>query len=79
MLVALVNLREDAAPDFYIYTRAELAQRVTKVYDAYMAKPKRDGTDRKDVSFRWFDEVSFDDSDRTRKNNWDLIEKALRE
>jgi hypothetical protein len=42
-----------------------------------MAKPKRDGTAKKEVGFRWFDEVSFTADDKARKNNWQPIENVL--
>jgi hypothetical protein len=75
--VVLVNLHEKLLPDFYIYTCGELAHRVAKVYEEYMATPKRDGNPRKAVGFRWFDEPSFTPDDRARKNDWELIHKAL--
>jgi hypothetical protein len=74
--VALVNLHADTLPDFYIYTRKELASKVSAVYAKYIATPKRDGTPRKPVAFRWFDEVSFVADDHARKNNWAPIHKA---
>ena len=77
MLVALVNLTDTAAPDFYIYRYSELAERVNTVYKNYMNVPKRDGTQRKEVAFRWFDEVNFTDVDRARKNNWTPVLQAL--
>jgi hypothetical protein len=79
LFVVLVNLHETALPDFYIYKYAELAVRVQAVYSAYMAKPKKDGTERKEVGFRWFDEISFTEDDKARKNNWLTIEAALRQ
>jgi hypothetical protein len=77
LFVVLVNLKASEAPDFYIYERHVLAERVQAVYDAYMAKPKRDGTERKAVAFRWFDEVSFTPDDKARKNDWSRIVAAL--
>ena len=77
LFVVLVNLHATALPDFYIYQYSELAKRVQAVYAAYMAKPKRDGTAKKEVGFRWFDEVSFTEDDKARKNNWRAIENAL--
>lgn len=75
--VVLVNLNEDRPPDFYVYMFEELAERVRAVYDEYINTPKRDGTPRKAVGFRWFDEVSFTDSDRGRKNDWSALKEAL--
>ena len=77
LYVVLVNLKEVEAPEFYVYERKDLAKRVQAVYDAYMAKPKKDGLARKTVAFRWFDEVSFTEDDRTRKNDWSRIIAAL--
>lgn len=75
--IVLVNLHAEKLPDFYVYTPRELADRVSAVYAEYMAKPKRDGSPRKDVSFRWWDEVSFAQSDHDRRNDWSAIEAAL--
>jgi hypothetical protein len=77
MFVALVNLLGDSLPEIYVYEYSVLASRVSKVYADYMAKPKRDGSPRKEVSFRWFDEVSFVEEDHSRKNNWEPLFRAL--
>lgn len=77
VFVVLVNLHESGVPDFYIYSHQELATRVTEVYDSYMAKPKKDGTQKKAVKFRWFDEVSFKEDDKARRNKWSQLEQAL--
>ncbi len=77
LFVVLVNLKESGQPDFYVYTRKELAKRVRAVYAAYMAKPKKDGSQRKAVGFRWFDEISFTEDDKVRKNDWARIHEAL--
>ena len=77
LYVVLVNLKEGEAPEFYVYGRKELAKRVQAVYDAYMAKPKKDGNERKAVAFRWFDEISFTEDDKSRKNDWSRIVAAL--
>ncbi len=78
MFVVLVNLSTGAFPEFYIYEYQVLARRVGEIYDAYMAKPKKDGSQKKEVGFRWFDEVSFVEDDRRRKGNWDPITRTLR-
>jgi hypothetical protein len=75
--VVLVNLHGDKLPDFYIYTPKELATRVAAVYEKYISTPKRDGSKKKDVGFRWWDEVSFSEADHARKNDWALITSAL--
>lgn len=77
LFVVLVNLHDDGLPDFYLYKHSELAKRVQAVYNTYMAKPKKDGSQRKEVGFRWFDEVSFTEDDKGRRNNWKVIEQAL--
>ena len=77
IFVALVNLREKEPPEFYIYEYNVLAKRISDVYSEYMKKPKRDGTPRKEVGFRWFDEVNFTGEDKARLNNWGPIIAAL--
>lgn len=77
LFVVLVNLKASAAPEFCVFQRAVLAEKVKSVYEAYMSKPKRDGTERKPVAFRWFDEVSLTPDDKVRKNDWSLIVTAL--
>lgn len=77
--VVLVNLHEKLLPDFYVYTREDLAVRVSRVYEKYIATPKKDGKPRKPVGFRWFDEVSFAPDDHARKNDWSAIRKELYE
>jgi hypothetical protein len=77
LFVVLVNLKESEPPDFYVYKRKELVKRVQTVYESYMAKPKKDGSQRKAVGFRWFDEISFTEDDKSRRNNWERIHEAL--
>ncbi len=77
LFVVLVNLEDGVLPTFYVYEYSVLAGRVSDVYEAYINKPKRDGTPKKEVGFRWFDEGSFTDDDRSRKNNWQSIIDAL--
>lgn len=77
LFVVLVNLKAAGSPEYYVYEYPVLAERVAQVYQAYISKPKRDGTPKKEVGFRWFDEVSFKDDDHSRKNNWQPIIKAL--
>lgn len=72
-----MNLHESGLSDFYVYQHSELAKRAQAVYSAYLSKPKKDGTTKKEVGFRWFDEVSFTEDDKARKNNWNPIENAL--
>ena len=77
LFIVLVNLQANSLPDFYIYEYYELCKRVSEEYNQYITKPKRDGTARKDVDFRWFDEVMFNSNDNSRKNNWEPIVKVL--
>lgn len=76
--IVLVNLHETLLPDFYVYTCDELASRVNSVYEKYISTPKRDGSPRKEVGFRWFDEVNFTSDDHARKNDWTAIRKSLK-
>lgn len=48
----LVNLHDTALSDCYLYRHSELAKRMRVVYGAYMAKPKKDGSEWKEVGFR---------------------------
>src|SRR5580698_3452847 len=77
LFVVLVNLKESGLPDFLVYDHATLSDRINAVYHSYINKPKRDGQPRKEVGFRWFDEVSFTEADRSRINNWQPILAAL--
>lgn len=77
LFVALVNLSTDGSPEYYVYEYSILSRRVSEVYAAYITKPKRDGSTRKEVGFRWFDEISFVEDDRSRRNNWSPIIRAL--
>ena len=76
--VVLVNLHEKILPDFYVYQPEDFATRVTEVYNKYISKPKKDGNPRKDVAFRWFDEVSSDTDYHARRNDWSQIHNALK-
>lgn len=77
LFVVLVNLEASGLPEFYVYEYPVLSERVSQVYHAYISKLKRDGSPKKEVSFRWFDDVSFNDDDCSRKNNWQPIINAL--
>ena len=73
LFVVLVNMKGDGTNDYYIYEYDALSQRVSDVYAAYMTTPKRDGTQRKDVGFRWFDLRYSTDEDRARLNRWNIL------
>ncbi|NMX20987.1 hypothetical protein C5S30_00820 [ANME-1 cluster archaeon GoMg4] len=77
LFIVLVNLEESELPEFYIYEYDVLADIIQRNYEAYHAKPKLDGSKRKDVGFRWHDTKLFTDDDRNRKNNWKPIEMKL--
>ncbi|HCT71928.1 MAG: hypothetical protein AB2L17_02775 [Lentimicrobium sp.] len=72
LFVVLVNLTGSEV-EYYIYDYDTLSSRVQDVYSRYLAKPKRDGTRRKDVDFRWYDFTEFSEDDYQRKNNWSLL------
>jgi hypothetical protein len=73
LFVVLVNMRNDGTNDFYIYERDTLSEAVNHVYEDYMRAPKRDGSNRKEVGFRWFDFKYFTQKDKYRLNNWSLL------
>lgn len=77
IFVALVNLLPEGVPEIYIYEHSVLSNRVSELYKKYVTTPKRDGTPRKEVAFRWFDEMQFVEDDKLRKNNWAPIIQAL--
>lgn len=68
----LVNLCDNKI-DYYIYEYDVLSERVQKAYEEYLLKPKRDGGNRKDIAFRWYDFKFFKEDDYFRKNNWDIL------
>ncbi len=78
LFVVLVDLRPDGTTDFYIYEYDVLSKRVRDSYSAYIHKPKRDGGQRKEVGFRWFDFTHFTYDDKRRKNDWRLITDKLK-
>lgn len=77
LFVVLVNLEKEGLPDFYVYEYDMLAEIVEGNYQAYMSKPKLDGSPRKEVGFRWHDLNYFTAEDHARLNNWKPIEEAL--
>lgn len=77
LFIILVNLLENDPPEFYIYEYDILAEIVNKNYEKYINTPKRDGSKKKDVDFRWHDTKYFTEDDRKIKNNWKPIEDKL--
>jgi hypothetical protein len=78
LFVVLADLRPDGSTEFYIYEYDVLSKRIRDFYANYMRTPKKDGGQRKEVGFRWFDLKYFTDDDKDRKNKWDLIENKLK-
>lgn len=60
-------------PEYYIYEYDVLSEKVENLYSQYSLKQKRDGGQRKDISFRWFNLKEFTEDDYFRKNNWKLL------
>lgn len=77
LFVVLVYLEKEGLPDFYVYEYDFLAEIVEGNYQAYMSQPKRDGSPRREVGFRWHDFNYFTDEDHACKNNWKPIENIL--
>ncbi len=73
LFVVLVNLKVNGTNDYYIYEYDALSERVSEAYAEYMSVPKRDGAQRKEVDFRWFDFKYFTDEDRNRLNRWAIL------
>ncbi len=73
----MVNLEEKGMPEIFIYEYDVLAERVNDKNSAYIEAPKRDGSRKKEVGFRWHDTKSFTEDGNSRKNNWSPIKKAL--
>lgn len=68
----MVNLTSSDI-EYYIYEYDVLSEKVEKGYRDYLSIKKRDGGDRKDIAFRWYDFKMFSDDDNSRKNNWDIL------
>ena len=73
LFVILVNMLSNGTNEYYIYKHDQLSKRVEQVYEKYLAKPKKDGTSKKDLNFRFFDFRYFNISDKRRLNRWDLL------
>lgn len=70
--IVLVNLKKDGN-DFYIYRFNELFEKVTQLKKEYLKKPKKNGDQRKDPGFLWFNLSQFNEGDKARRNNWNLL------
>jgi hypothetical protein len=73
LYVVLVNLTTGKEIEYYIYEYDVLSERVNNLYQEYLNTPKRDGGQRKDIAFRWFNLNDFTTDDLARKNKWDLL------
>jgi hypothetical protein len=73
LFVVLVNMLNTGANEFYIYEYDTLSAAVNRIYTQYITTPKRDGSPRKDVDFRWFDFQYFTEADKAGLNNWNLL------
>lgn len=73
LYTVLVDLKEGGSADCYIYEYDVLSERVENMYSNYLSTKKRDGKDKKDVDFRWFDFRNFSEDDFNRKNSWNLL------
>jgi len=72
LYTVLVDLRDDGV-DYYVYEYDVLSDRVAAAYQEYISQPKRDGTNRKDIAFRWYDFKFFTEDDWSRKSNWGIL------
>lgn len=72
LYTVLVNLTGNEI-EYYIYEYDILSARVEKGYKDYLKVKKKDGGDRKDILFRWYDFKWFTEDDYSRKNNWNIL------
>lgn len=72
LFTILVNINESNV-EYYIYKYDELATIVEDNYSKYILSPKKDGSSKKEVAFRWHDFKFFTDTDYSRKNNWEIM------
>jgi len=72
LFTVLVNLSGNEI-EYYIYEYDVLSERVENAYSEYIETPKKDGGERKDIDFRWWDLKKFKDDDLRRKNNWEIL------
>lgn len=72
LYTVLVNLTNNEV-EYYVYEYDVLAERVEKVYRDYLKVKKKDGSNRKEIEFRWYDFKLFSEDDHSRKNNWEVL------
>lgn len=73
LFVVLVNMHDDKPNDYYIYKHDNLAERISEVYKEYISEKKKDGTPKKELSFRFFDFRYFKKKDHNRLNKWSIL------
>ena len=73
LFVVLVNMHDDKPNDYYIYKYDAFAERVNEIYDEYISAKKKDGTSKKELSFRFFDFRYFKKKDYNRLNKWSIL------
>lgn len=66
-------MHNDKPNDYYIYKFDDLSGRINQVYDEYISTPKKDGTPKKDINFRFFDFKYFKKKDYNRLNKWSIL------
>jgi recombinational DNA repair protein RecT len=71
----LVNLKNDAPNDYYVLKFSDFAAKIRRGYKKYIGILKRDGSQRKELNFRWIDLKQLTG---TEKNSWKLIIDALK-
>lgn len=68
LFLVLVNLKNNAPNDFYLYKFDDFVDRVNSIYESYLKKPHyKTGESKKDVNFRWFNFSDFNESDYLKK------------
>lgn len=72
LYTVLVNLTGKEI-EYYIYEYDVLSERVEKGYSDYLKVKKKNGGDRKDIAFRWYDFKLFTEDDHSRRNNWGIL------
>lgn len=72
LYTVLVKL-SNKEPEYYIYEYDALSEKVETLYSQYLLQPKRDGGQRKDIAFRWFNLNDFQPDDHLRRNNWSVL------
>ena len=79
LFVVLVQMKEKGGCDFYVCKHLAVAEKINQVYRNFMEKPKKDGSTRKEVGFRWINDsdIEHDESWNSMKNNWKPIIDVL--